>query len=827
VTPGRLLYPACAALLLALYLAGMTSGGYRLPFYYTPDGDVLPIASSPEVERFLEIEGRDPGAYPALFTDPDPVMALTERGAVLIDAVPNDAAETAFDFKFVILFSFIYLLLAVWFLQSGNDIHLAAFCAALSLFNFFTVMGLAYHRFEFLWHAAALAAPPTLLNVGLRTTGKELPGSLLLAELVGFVFLALIGYVGLENAETLRNLEALTINLFFGALVIVILLQLDNALRSTDDPIERFKRWTLFGGTVVGLFLPTLFMRITLSFGWGAPLDWILLVGLIYPITLVYGAYRLHLLPFQFVLTRSIVAALVSLFLAVLYGIVLLIHSLLLPEQQREYQWIVHVVFLLILVFFLDPAQRWISRFIQRNVFRLDARLTESLKRMAALIASNNRIQPTAVAFLDEIRDTLGLEKASFLFSTPALPQLQMRNEALHRIAADSPFWRYIEPDRMLVTSYLTYAGGQREELYHYLYKHRYLLAIGVLGPRSRWSRWTRPPGVEEESGMNETSMATIAGEQIRAALLVGARVNRRKLELKETRYLQEAAKLAGMLIYNYSLLMQEIEKRRRIRDLTHAGQMQRSMIGPARQEEIQGVYIAHFGRPAISVTGDYLDLIPLSRRRFALILGDVTGHGLGTGFLVSSIQAIIRSHLENGRSLVDSIMTLNLFLMERYQGNEFITIFAMILNADSGEMDYINAAHPGPFVRRSTGEFQQLKSNQRIIGILPTPYFSNRTRLEPGDRLFLYSDGVTETFNMSETAFGEGNLRDFLRRHGEDPIDEIPPRLEHELEIFRGTRLLTDDTTFLAMEYAPRFAAMRSLLQFFGLDRGENRGEP
>lgn len=816
----RWIYVACLVGLAALYALSFETGGYRLPRYYMPDGDIIPIGFTGESARFVEIAGQDPSATRAIFPEPGAVMVRTNRGAGLMELTPNDRIQTAQHFKFIILFSLIYLLMGVYFLQSGNDIHLSALCLCLAVFNYSLIMTLAYHRFEYLWFLSGITLPAFLLNAGLRTTGKEVTGYLLVGELILAAFLALVAYVGRESAETLRNLEILGVYLFFTALFVTLALQLDNALKRADDRIERFKRWALFAGFVAGLTIPMILVQMSLLWrDLGIPLDALMLAGLLFPPALIYSTYRLHIIPFQFVLTRSIIAALVTIFLVVIYGLALLLHSLLLPEQESRYQWIVNLTFILILVFFLDPMRRRIQSWVERNILRLDPALSESLKRIAALVSAHSRIQPTTHAFLNELRETLGLERALFLFSTPPIPALNLRSDIAMRISPRNGVWRFLEADRLVVTSYLTYAGGGREELFNFLYKHRVMLALGVLGGRS---------GPFSGAGyLTEEQLSLIdaelreefqPGDSVKAALLVGYRRDGKKLELKEIRYLQDAARLAGMLIYNYALLLQEIGKRRRIRNLTLAGQMQRQHFKPM-EFETTDVRIGRFSRPAVTVTGDYLDMFPLPARRLAVFVGDVTGHGLGTGYLVSSIQSIVRSHLEAGASLVETIQTLNLFLMERYQGNEFITLFACILKLDTGDMEYINAAHPAPVLMRASGEEQLLKSNQRLVGILPTPYFSNRLRLDAGDRLHVYSDGVTETFNLKDEAYGEPRLLRFLQGTREMPVQEIANLLELGLREFRGSDVQTDDTTFITLEYAGRPGPVRGIMNLLGLE--------
>lgn len=828
----QLIYPAALLALCALYALSIDSDGFRLPRYYSPGGAILPLGYESQARYVLDIDGQDPATQRPTFSSDRPVFVTTDIGAGIMRLAPDSIWKVFFDFKFFILFSFVYLICAIWFLQSANDIHLAALCALLSIFNFTFVMVMAYHNFDLIYQLSGLLLTPALVNMGLRTTGKEVSGYLLAAELIVVLFLALIAYVGKENSESVNNLARVTVVIFFLALIFVTGLQLENALSATDDRVERLKRWVLFGGSCFGFLVPYGLVILQTRV---VSLDYAMAAGILFPVALIYGTYRLQIVPFQLILTQSIVAALLTVLLVGVYGVVLLAHSMLLPEQEEPYQWIVSVVFVLILVFFLDPARRIISGFVNRRIFRLDSKLSESLKHLAEMLSTHGRIQPAANAFLNEVQNTLQLEKVSFLLSAPSFTEFHLRQQKLLRVSEKSTLWRFLTPERLIVTAYLTYAGGGREEVFHYLYKNKFVLGIGILGKgggllskllnntngqRDLRGRLTRSRN--KNSNLNDGGDdAVYDDETIRAALLVGYRRNRTKLELREIRYLQEAAKLAGLLIYNYALLLQEVRKRRRIRDVVMAGQVQRTMTDPDGRQ-YPAIRMAYINRPAISVTGDYLDLIPISRRMFAFFLGDVSGHGLGTGYIASSLRAMTRAHLEAGAGLLETIQMMNTFLVDRYRGNEYITLFAFTLDTETGEMNYVNAGHPAPYLYHRDGSFQRLESNLHMVGILPTPFQSIRIRLHEGDRLFLFSDGVTETFNPDEQPFGSARLREFLEGNGTTPVEYIPRQLEETLTKFRGEQTLTDDSSFVALEVQKRGGPLRGLFQFLGIAEDE-----
>ena len=816
-----LFYILGIVLAFIFYFLLLDSGGYRLPRYYSMDGQIFADANHPPPRgewRIISVNGKPPTDATIIFKKNTPVLVKTNLGMVWMQPIPNHTWKLFNDFKYLIFFSFIFLICAFWFSESGKDFHLAFYCFVVAIFLFTLVSILSFHSFVLLGQVAFLFLVPALVNVGLRTTGKEISGLLLLGQLTFVLFLSLVAYVGGSNIDTLNNLELIVRYLFYGGLILVVLLQFEYAIRKTLDPIEKRKRWTLLGGTTFGLLLPLLLFDLK-EIWWGDenPLSYLSVLFLLFPLSLLYGTYRIQLMPFQFVLTQSILAGILTVFFALIYGLVFLAYNLLLPEEGKGERWILHLTLVLIIVFFLDPARRKLAGLLQRRVFRLDKRLTESLESLANLISSPIHIQYAINGFTKEISEILGLEKLNLLFSQSTFPDLALKNDALLRLPDQHPAWRLLRTDKLLVTSYLTYGGGSRGELYRYLFRNRFYMAVGIGGSDDDWSKEER---FSLKNIFGKQNSETEVTPEIRTALLIGYKKTRLIFKLAEIRYLQEAARLSSMLIYNFTLLLQEVEKRKKMRELFLAGQVQRSFQDKT-EYNIQGIRISAFNLPVISVTGDYLDLFAISPQKIAFFLGDVSGHGLGTGYLVSTFRSMIRSHLQSGAGLPETIETLNQFLNERYKGSEFITLFAFVLNTASGDMEYINAAHPGPYICRTrTDEIIHLKDSQRLLGILQTPYTSSRLKFESGDRLFVYSDGVTETFDGNENPYGDRRLSKFIEKNKYSPLEEITDKLREDLRDFRGGDELTDDTTFVVFEYSPGLKPLQNLLHFLGLEQ-------
>jgi protein phosphatase len=774
--------------------------GYRLPRYYTPDGIIVTLddeGKSKNAKRFYEIDGVLPSEAPAVFPTDDPVFVVMDTGIGIMIPQLRSLFDQLMAFKFFIALSFLFFFCAVWFLYSANDLHMAFLGFNTSAFFFLSVAILNAFPLQHLWLISFFSLAPLIFNMSLRLTGKTIGGYFLLAEMIFVIFFALVSFAGQNSIHTNYSLRIFAFYLLLLSALISSLMLLDSAIKRNSDPVKIWKRRAIFSAVFFGLFLPLFYLEFIAD--WDTSRDIFTipsLLGFLFPAGLLYGTYRIYLVPFQLIFTRSILAAILTIIFVSVYAGVLLTHSILLPEQ--EHQWIVNLVFVLILMFFLDPARRIISRFLEIHIFRLGPDLTASLEKIASILSSPIRGQSSLNIFLNELQTVLGVEKVSVLLSDDTFGIVGLKQGKLLRLNKKSILWKHLVPDKIVVTSYLTYGEGSRGSLYRYLVQHGIYMSVGVIGT-SHKHRFD----IRSSLSINRSRGAgrEVSVGEINAAILLGQREGGKKYRLSEIRYLQEAARLGAMMINDYTLLIREIQKRRRMKELTFAADVQRSISALANT--VHNVHFATLNIPAISVTGDYLDIFPLPNNRVAGFLGDVSGHGLGTGYLVSTIRSLIRSHMEGGASLAGTINIVNRFLLEKYRGNEFLTLFSFILNTDTGDFEYINAAHPAPFIRvPETGELIHLNGSQRLLGLMEASYRSFFARLELGQRLFLYSDGVSETLNRKDEPIGETTISNYFKDYGGTAPLEFIDSLRNMLDEYRGGATPGDDTTCLILEF-------------------------
>jgi phosphoserine phosphatase RsbU/P len=244
-----------------------------------------------------------------------------------------------------------------------------------------------------------------------------------------------------------------------------------------------------------------------------------------------------------------------------------------------------------------------------------------------------------------------------------------------------------------------------------------------------------------------------------------------------------------------------EVEQARKLLDqeLARAAEIQRRFL-PDKAPDIAGFDVAGYNAPCRTVGGDYYDFLRYPDGRIALLIGDVSGKGMAAALLMSSLQARAQVLFSAPGELATQISELNRITSSSCPSNCFITFFIALLEPATGEILYCNAGHNAPLLLHSSGEVESLGATGTVLGIRANAeYEHKRCRLEQGDVLVLFSDGVTEAARPdTEEEFGEKHLVAFIQEHRNHTAKEILDGINTEILAFTGGAPPADDVTLV-----------------------------
>jgi sigma-B regulation protein RsbU (phosphoserine phosphatase) len=187
-----------------------------------------------------------------------------------------------------------------------------------------------------------------------------------------------------------------------------------------------------------------------------------------------------------------------------------------------------------------------------------------------------------------------------------------------------------------------------------------------------------------------------------------------------------------------------------------------------------------------------------------ALLVGDVSGKGVGAALLMANIQATLRARLPLEQDLAALADALDKDLEAHTPSEVYLTLFVGILDPRQGALRYVNAGHNTQFVLHRGAGLERLGTTGMPLGLFAGHgYHERSTRLGPGDLLFFYTDGMVETENEKGDVWGVERLEALLlAADGETGLDSVLARIEQDVRAFRGKAEPLDDATMMALRF-------------------------
>jgi serine phosphatase RsbU (regulator of sigma subunit) len=283
--------------------------------------------------------------------------------------------------------------------------------------------------------------------------------------------------------------------------------------------------------------------------------------------------------------------------------------------------------------------------------------------------------------------------------------------------------------------------------------------------------------------------------------IVLNSRLATKHFTQDDLELLVSLASVAALRLRNIALAEEAAERRRLEAEVGLAREIQVALL-PRRLPAPGGWELHAENVPSRGVSGDfYLALERGAGRELMLMVADVSGKGIGAALVMASLEALCGGPLAQGEPPEAVFAEVSPLLLQRTEAAKYATVFLAAVEPATGRLRYASAGHEPALLVRAGGETQTLGSTGPPLGLLAgAGYQGAERRLEPGDLLAIYSDGIVEATDRADREYGLDRLTALCRRHCADPLATLTSAVEADLRAFAAGVPFADDRTLLLL---------------------------
>ncbi len=331
-------------------------------------------------------------------------------------------------------------------------------------------------------------------------------------------------------------------------------------------------------------------------------------------------------------------------------------------------------------------------------------------------------------------------------------------------------------------------------------------LITHALKPNALPNSWLRiKPQVQDEAEMMGAERLLMAvplsiKHDLFGVMLIEETENGRRFRSRRIEIISGIAQQAALAIQNDLLQLEMVVRERLETEVQLARQIQQTFI-PQSLPNHPAWQLAARWRTARQVGGDFYDVIELPNKKLGIFIADVADKGMPAALFMALTRTLVRAAVIETHSPAEALGRVNDLLLPDTQQGMFVTAVYGELDVEQGTFTYVNAGHNPPIWVKTSGEIEKLTRTAVALGVMEQPNIQERTiSLSFGDKLFLYTDGLTEAFSADGDLFGDVRLIEALTSTQSHTSDEVIITVEEHLNEFIGIVPLGDDLTMLAI---------------------------
>ncbi|MDP7421524.1 MAG: SpoIIE family protein phosphatase [bacterium] len=301
-------------------------------------------------------------------------------------------------------------------------------------------------------------------------------------------------------------------------------------------------------------------------------------------------------------------------------------------------------------------------------------------------------------------------------------------------------------------------------------------------------------------------SIPVFRNDEVKAILNVTDKWNGQDFNEEEIRLLEFLAAQISKTIVRFHLMEELVKTEQVSRELILAGELQYNII-PRQFPADERIDIAAYYLPAREMGGDFYDIFLADPDKLVMVMADVTGKGIPAAFFMSMVKSYIRGLGLKYVSPLTMFKALNSFLLEQNRTTPlYVTVFLGVLHLNSGTLIYASSGHEPPLLcRNKSREIQELPASGLMLGYIEDLHcHEHRIKLQSGDTLLLFTDGLKDMRNAANESFGLDRLKGIFENVSSGQANDIIDVIVEKVLTFRGETEPYDDLAAMVLRYRP-----------------------
>ncbi len=555
---------------------------------------------------------------------------------------------------------------------------------------------------------------------------------------------------------------------------------------SIEDRNRRRPLTSILVGTAIGLlgfvYLAVVVMVVPVVFiNHPEFLVGTIVVALI-PLSFGYSIFRYRIMDIEIIVRRSLVYALATAHIALLYLAVLYVTGYIVEHWLGTFEQsgLVNAGILIATALLFAPIKDRIQEVVDRRFFRERYDYQKALLRFSQELPSLIRLDEILHKVIQTMTTTMHVERMAVCLYDPDKKE---------------PAAYVDQGVRTGRCDFSAEPGGIVERLAHSRSPQTmYEVNFSELHMRPSESSCIRECGVV-------LAVPLFKQDRLIGVMYLGPKMSGKPYSQEDLDLLTTVASQAGIAIENARLHKEELEKARLENELSVARRIQQHLL-PRESPRLHGLDIFGTSIPALSVGGDYYDYIPLSERQLLVAIGDVSGKGASAALYMSRIQGMIQMASRLYRTPREILLEVNRQMFHSMDRQSFVTLILALLDLDRRTISVCRAGH-NPLIAMLNGTFNLIQCRGIGVGLAPNEVFEQQLEeqtkpVERGNTFVFYTDGITEAMNGEREEYGDDRLYRLVQSHPGLSSEALTQRVIADVRQFCGPAEQSDDITLV-----------------------------